>query len=239
MAITWFGQMVNKAWVEAGNESVYDSMKRKKKNRKYGVSKKQLALNTKTHERLLNGVRQLSEMQASEDERWGNLQKRGITRAPALFKHNPQNAEIAAVMAELSTINPNSYGAMDKYNRLEVRMDKIYNNLKMFLNEPTSVGQKAEWWQAKYFDSLKGSPWQTKDKGDARASEVWDALRRYMETADGKINVSNFGSEQAFSMLYNYSGSDSLLNHLRWVMDEDSHDQGDVPADFFTTIRTW
>lgn len=237
MGLSWFGKMVDKAWVESGHESVQKSNNRRKKRK--GISKKQLMLNMETHKRLTKGVNQLSEMQLSEDERWNNLQKRGITRVPAMFKHKPQTLEIASVMAELASINPNSYGAMDKYNRIEVEMNRIYNDLKAFLNEPTSVGQKAEWWQAKYFDALKGSPWQTKEKSDRRASEVWDALRRYMETADGKINVSNFGSEQAFSMLYNYNGADSLLNHLRWVMDEDSHDQGDVPADFFTTIRTW
>lgn len=240
MAISWFGRLIQQALRE-GESSSSRKIIRNKGNKKGNaeISNEQYELNLEAKSRIMKGINQLKEMQETENDRWYNLQKRGIVRAPAIFKYNPQIAEIAAITAEATSINPHNKFAMDKFNKLEIKMDMVYNNLKAFLNEPTSIGQKAEWWQAKYFESLQGGPWQVKNVEDSRASETWEALRRYMETPEGKVNISNFGSQQAFNMLYNYSGPDTLLQHLQWVMDEDSHDQGEVPGDFFTTIKTW
>lgn len=157
---------------------------------------------------------QLSPYVAMAESRYDALKSNGLTMVPAAEKYHNFNYEALEIQGIIENLTTDTMDSEKGY--IDSNITRLANELDGFLNDATSNVKYAQYYKHQMEMQYKFYPnYHTgRRSSDPIAADVWEAMRRYMETNPGAI--SSYGSENAYNYLYDVAvnGGGDLYNAL-------------------------
>lgn len=157
---------------------------------------------------------QLSPYVVMSESRYAALQSNGLTMVPAADKYHNFNYEAVGIQDKIEDLTTDTMYSEKGY--IDSSITRLANELDGFLNDATSNVKYAQYYKHQMEMQYKFYPnYHTgRHSSDPIAADVWEAMRRYMETNPGAI--SSYGSENAYNYLYDVAvnGGGDLYNAL-------------------------
>lgn len=157
---------------------------------------------------------QLSPYIVMAESRYAALQSNDLTMVPAAYKYHNFNYEATGIQGTIENLTTDTMDSEKGY--IDSNITKLANELDGFLNDATSNVKYAQYYKHQMEMQYRSYPnYHTgRHSSDPIAADVWEAMRRYMETNPGAI--SSYGSENAYNYLYDVAvnGGGDLYNAL-------------------------